>query len=145
MSAKQLAQPSVTLFRGWPDRGCYVWSPFVTKLEFHLRLSGVPYAVEAGSPLKAPKGKIPYVNLTLNETTACIGDSALIMKRLVELGSLEDLNAAVPAPTKVQDLALRALLEEKLYFYHVRSKAFFVRNSQIRRTPLTTGGWPADA
>jgi hypothetical protein len=95
--------------------------------------------------LKAPKGKIPYINLTLNETTACIGDSALIMKRLVELGSLEDLNAAIPAPTKVQDLALRALLEEKLYFYHVRSKVFFVRNSQIRRTPLTTGGWPADA
>lgn len=134
MSAEQLAQPSATLFRGWPERGCYVWSPFVTKLEFRMRLSGISYVVEAGSPLKAPKGKIPYVNLRLNETTECIGDSALIIKRLRELGSLEDLNAAVPAPTKVQDLAIRALLEEKLYFYHVRSKFSFVRNSQISST-----------
>ena len=37
----------------------------------------------------------------------------------MELGKLEDLNEAVPGSEKVQDLALRAMLEDKLYFYHV--------------------------
>jgi Glutathione S-transferase N-terminal domain len=121
MSAEQSPRQAVTLYRGWPDRGCYVWSPFVTKLEFHLRLSGMSYAVEAGSPLKAPKGKIPYVDLRQDGTTESVGDSALIIKRMVELERLKDLSATLPAPIKAQDLAIRALLEEKLYFYHVRS------------------------
>jgi hypothetical protein len=119
--AVQHQSPSVlVLFRGWEDHGCYVWSPFVTKVEFRLRLSNVPYTAKAGSPLTAPTGKIPYVNLGTDEAPALLGDSTLIISRLVELGKLEDLNEAVSASEKVQDLALRALLEDKLYFYHVR-------------------------
>jgi hypothetical protein len=69
--AIQHQSPSVlVLFRGWEDHGCYVWSPFVTKVEFRLRLSNVPYIVKAGSPLTAPAGKIPYVNLGTDEAPA---------------------------------------------------------------------------
>ena len=120
MAAQHQSPSALVLFRGWEDHGCYVWSPFVTKLEFRLRLSNVPYIVKAGSPLTAPTGKIPYVNLGTDEAPALLGDSTLIINRLVELGKLEDLNEAVPGSEKVQDLALRALLEDKLYFYHVR-------------------------
>ena len=52
---------SITLYRGFPDSGQYTWSPFVTKLETRFRFAGINYRVEAGSPLKAPRGKIPYI------------------------------------------------------------------------------------
>ena len=120
MSVQHQSGGALVLFRGWEDRGCYVWSSFVTKLEFRLRLSNVSYIVKAGSPLTAPTGKIPYVDLGTDESPALLGDSTLIIKRLVELGQLEDLNEAVSSSDKVQDLALRALLEDRLYFYLVR-------------------------
>ncbi len=56
------SQLNMTLFRGWADEGRYVVSPFVTKLEFRLRLSKVEYQTDAGSVRHAPKGKIPYVH-----------------------------------------------------------------------------------
>jgi hypothetical protein len=46
-----------------------------------------------------------------------MADSALIIERLVSGGLLPDLNALLGTAEKVYDVALRALLEEKLYFY----------------------------
>lgn len=115
------SRPQLTLYRGWEDRGQYVWSPFVTKLEFRLRLSGYPYTVATGATAKAPKGKVPYVELQLeNGETEAIGDSTLIVKRLVEKEHLEDLcEGRRKAVVKAQDLAMKALLEDRLYFYSV--------------------------
>lgn len=138
---------SLTLYRGWPDQGKHVWSPFVVKLEARLRFAGVPYTTAAGSPRTAPKGKIPYVEyveyqpqqqlqqlqLQLQQpqqpqkppggTTAPdavqMGDSGLIAKHFVEEGVLPDLNGGLSPEDKARDLATRALLEDKLYFYHV--------------------------
>lgn len=115
----------ITLFRGWAEPGCYVGSPFVTKLEFRLRFAGVPYNVDAGSPFKAPKGKIPYVRICLDEETPeLLGDSTLIIKRLLDLNQLEDINAAMPPEKGALDLALRALVEDRLYFYTVSGHGF---------------------
>ena len=120
MSAESSSPASLTLFRGWPERTAYSWSPFVTKLEFHLRISGVSYNSEAGSPLKAPKGKIPYVDITPQGTTpSLLGDSGLIIKHLMERGQIKDLNSTLSPEQKLHDIAVRALLEEKLYFYNV--------------------------
>ncbi len=48
-----------------------------------------------------------------------LADSTLIVENLVEDGILDDLNATLSPTEKAYDLALRALLEEKLYFYQV--------------------------
>ena len=129
----------VTLYRGWLDPGKYVWSPFVTKLEARLRFSGLKYTTDSGSPKTAPKGKIPYVECRGHfsncpfdsefvsqgqgqegEDVARIGDSSLIIRGLSQWGLLSDLNNGLDYHDRVLDLSLRALLEDKLYFYHVR-------------------------
>ncbi len=131
MSTEQSSQPNLTLYRGWADRGCYVWSPFVTKLELRLRLSKLPYTSEAGSLSTAPMGKIPYVEVRSKEgSPLLLGDSTLIIKRLVELDYLDDLSISISSAAKVHDIALRALLEDKLYFYHV-SPAYHHLNAYL--------------
>lgn len=120
-------KPTLTLFRGWKDPGRFVWSPFVIKLEARLRFAGVKYAVDVGSPRTAPKGKVPYVEFGSGSGSGDgdgdgkeqIGDSGLIIKTLVQQGALPDLNAALSGAERARDLALRALLEDKLYFYHM--------------------------
>jgi hypothetical protein len=110
--------PSITIFRGWDTPTKYVWSPFVTKTEFRLRTASLPYTSAAGSPRTAPKGKIPYIELsTPTQPTECIADSTLISKSLGERGIARDLNANLTALQRGQDLAIRALFEEKLYFF----------------------------
>jgi len=137
MASETAAAPSVTLFRGWRDPGKHVWSPFVVKVEARLRFAGVKYVTDAGSPLQAPKGKIPYLeyrghlvsdaveaaNIRTDENgnpVVSLADSTLIIKHLTEFGVLPDLNADLSARDKALDFGLRSMLEDKLYFYHVR-------------------------
>lgn len=117
-SAAQKA--NIKLFRGWADSGCYVWSPFVTKLELRLRLANLSYRTEAGSPRTGPTGKIPYVEIHDGDEMTAIGDSALIAKNLEDSGLIESLNAGLDPTEKAHDLALRALMEDRLYFFNVR-------------------------
>lgn len=116
-AAKSEDNASLVVYRGWLDPGKHVWSPFVIKLETRLRFAGVSYTTDCGSVGKAPKGKIPY--LDCSEGT--LGDSTLIIKQLIEWGKFPDLNANISPTARATDLAFRALLEDKLYFYHVRS------------------------
>lgn len=123
--------PDITLFRGWEDYGKYVWSPYVTKVEVRLRFAGVRYGVDSGSPRTAPRGKIPYVEYrpppppssgtsrSASQEPALLSDSTLIIKTLTKCDVVPDLNAGLAAEDRATDLALRALLEDKLYYYHV--------------------------
>jgi hypothetical protein len=132
--------PKLTLFRGLPDRGKYAGSPFTTKLEFRLRHARLPYSVEAGSVKTAPKGKIPYVDLGAlvdedgSEGSAQMGDSTFIIQRLLGMGKIPDLNGELTAGQKLEDLAIRALLEEKLYFYLVS----ITRHDVLKQTTWTS-------
>lgn len=111
---------SLTVFRGFPDKGCFVWSPFVTKLEARLRFGNISYRTEPGSIPQAPRGKVPYVSIDRgNGNCEIFADSALITRALIESGDLEDLNSYLTASSRLQDLSIRALLEDKLYFYQV--------------------------
>ena len=112
-------RPNITLYRGWDTPTKYVWSPFVTKTEFRLRTASLPYTPAAGSPRTAPKGKIPYIEYSSipSQTPECIADSTLISKTLSERGVTRDLNANLTSLQRGQDLAIRALFEEKLYFF----------------------------
>lgn len=119
MAASLESTPAITVFRGFPEKGCYTWSPFVTKLEARLRFGNINYNVEAGSPLKSPRGKVPYITLERDSQSQSISDSTLIAKSFIESGDLEDLNRRLSPVEKAQDLSLKALLEDKLYFYQV--------------------------
>lgn len=119
----------LTLYRGGPDTGMYSWSPFVTKVEFRLRQAGLRYEVAAGKTMEGPKGKVPYVDLgplqdeVSAQSPSLLGDSTLIIQRLVSTGHLPELNGGLSEEQKLNDLAIRALLEDKLYFYQVRSRS----------------------
>ncbi|POS75703.1 hypothetical protein DHEL01_v205899 [Diaporthe helianthi] len=113
--------------RGWPGHGTHVWSPFVVKLEARLRFAGVPYTTGAGGPRGAPKGKIPYVEFQRPQAggggvVEQMGDSTLIAGHFVDEGILPDLNGRLSAEDRARDLATRALMEEKLCFYHTRER-----------------------
>jgi hypothetical protein len=115
--ASHESQPDITLYRGFRGSGAYTWSPFVTKLEARLRFAGLSYHTEAGSLLQAPKGKIPYVAISrMDSGPMVLGDSTLIARKLIGDGLAEDLNANLSPTERAHDLAIRALLEEKLYF-----------------------------
>jgi len=135
-STKMEAAPSITLFRGWREPGKHVWSPFVVKVEARLRFAGVKYKIDSGSPMHAPKGKIPYLEYRgelpadavgglyvredeTSEPVLSLSDSALIIKTLTQAGVLPDLNGNLSAKDKLTDMGLRTMLEDKLYFYHV--------------------------
>ena len=126
MSTPSATSPNLILCRGWLDTGKHVWSPFVIKLEARLRFAGVAYKTEVGSTRSSPKGKIPYVECrgvrpSDNGQPEFLADSTLIIKQLVEWGVLEDINAKVEPSVRAVDLGLRAMLEDRLYFYHVSS------------------------
>jgi hypothetical protein len=126
MSDMKEDQAKLIVYRGWLDRGKHVWSPFVIKLEARLRFAGVLYITEAGSTRTAPKGKIPYVECQGpgDSPSTSLGNSTLIIKHLIEWNILPNINEKITSTDRAQDLALRALLEEKLYFYHVRNISF---------------------
>ena len=88
-----------------------------------------------GSMTEAPKGKVPYVRVQQQQLQSeehvgtaktaakskgeLLPDSTLITGRLVREGLLEDLNSQLGRAERTHDLALRALLEDKLYFLKV--------------------------
>ncbi|KAK8013819.1 hypothetical protein PG990_007115 [Apiospora arundinis] len=122
--------PVITVHRGWKDTGKHVWSPFVIKLEARLRFGHVAYRTAGGSPKTAPRGKIPYVEFSPSSSLSqlqqvanagdddAMGDSGLITKALTERGILPDLNARLSKEDRAKDLAIRAMLEDRLCFYH---------------------------
>ncbi|KAM7188602.1 hypothetical protein V8F33_010567 [Rhypophila sp. PSN 637] len=108
------------VYRNSPVAGKYGSSPFVNKLEARLRLAGVPYRAVFGSKKQAPRGKFPYVGF--EDSDELLSDTTFIFRRLVDDGILPDLNANLTPTQKAQDLAVRALLEEKLYFFIVQER-----------------------
>ncbi|KAI6351412.1 hypothetical protein MCOR25_009948 [Pyricularia grisea] len=128
----------LTLHRGFPADNKHVWSPFVVKVEARFRFADFKYRLASGGPLQAPKGKIPYVELADGAT---LGDSSLLIAELVRRGALPDLNADLGPEQRSHDLALRALLEEKLYFLNGWEKwtaNYYVQRDHI----LWTLPWP---
>lgn len=116
-----MGSPSFTVFRGFPISKSYVWSPFVTKLETRFRFAGLSYKTDQGAPPKGPRGKVPYVVIskTSDVHAETVSDTALISEKLVADGLAEDLNGQITPAEKAQDFAVRALLEDKLFFYQV--------------------------
>lgn len=93
-------------------------SPFCVKLEFWLKLAGIPYRVqEQVMPGKAPKKKIPYIIENGRE----IGDSTLIIEHLSKTRQV-DLDAGLSARERAFDQAVWAMCDERLYWTCVHDR-----------------------
>ncbi len=87
-------------------------SPFCLKLDLYLRLAGIPYEVVVeGAPFKGPKRKAPWIT----HDGRVIGDSALIIDYLNRAFDV-DLDAGLSREQRAAGRALRAMLEENLYW-----------------------------
>lgn len=94
-----------------PALGLMNASPFCMKAEVFLRLSGLEYRALNASPLKAPKGKLPFVR----DGDSVIGDSEAIVAWLQQHHH-ERLPQALRDAPRGADHALRRMLEEHTYF-----------------------------
>jgi glutathione S-transferase len=86
-------------------------SPFVHKLENHLRLAALAYDKRPGDARKAPRGKLPYIEHEGRQ----LGDSQRILEYLAARG-LADLDAWLTPTQRADAFALRSMLESDLYF-----------------------------
>ncbi|KFZ12560.1 hypothetical protein V502_07042 [Pseudogymnoascus sp. VKM F-4520 (FW-2644)] len=131
--------PTLTVFRDRDDPGAYTWSPFVVKLEARLRFSNLPYTTRVGTLTESPKGKLPYVRIEGDDgQSSLLSDTALITKTLIKSRAIADLNAKLSPAQAATDLAIRALLEDKLYFMNAHER--WITNFYIMRDqgPLST-------
>lgn len=110
-------KPILTIYSFDVNPARYSFSSFVTKLHFRLRYSGIPYQNGFGSKLQAPKGKIPYVEF--HETGEIVGDSGLIIQRLITTTGDMDVNSNLGLEKRATDYALRKAVEEGGYFLTV--------------------------
>ncbi|MFE8072627.1 glutathione S-transferase family protein [Marinobacteraceae bacterium S3BR75-40.1] len=99
----------------------YVWnlnpSPFCLKVETYCQLAGIRYRVKETLPIKAPRGKLPFI--VDGETR--IPDSGLIVEYL-KASSGDRLDGHLTPQQHARGHLLRRLCEESLYFALVYSR-----------------------
>ena len=96
--------------RGWDTPNL---SPFCTKLEAYLRMAEIPYEAIEGDPRKAPKGKIPWIEVDGES----IGDSSLIIDHLKrQLG--DPLDARLSDEQHALGHAVKRMFEDARVRWH---------------------------
>jgi glutathione S-transferase len=113
-------------------------SPFCTKLECYLRMAEIPYKAAAMQVGKAPKGKIPYVELADGTR---MGDSHLIIEHLERELAAEGkprLDDGLGDRDRATGHLVRRTLEEAYYFAAVYGRwkpddAYAVIREEFRR------------
>jgi glutathione S-transferase len=92
-------------------------SGFCQKLETFLRFSGISYDLRDTYPFKAPKGKVPYAEITHDGRTVTVPDSHFIVLYLIEHDLIKDPDvlADLTATQKAESRAFQAYVEEVLY------------------------------
>jgi glutathione S-transferase len=107
----------ITLYVAGPNFGLPDASPFVSKAEILLKMSGVPHRTAKADFRKAPKGKIPYIE----ENGRLLGDSTFI-RFLLEENYGADFDKGLSASEKAVALAFEKLCEEHLYWAIVHAR-----------------------
>ena len=92
-------------------------SPFVTKADVLLKISGVPFQSKFGSFRQAPKGKMPYIE----DDGVKIGDSTLIRLHLEKKYSI-DFDKQLSSTDKGVAWAVEKMLEDNLYWAIVHAR-----------------------
>ena len=92
-------------------------SPFVTKAEVLLKMSGVPFKTVIGNLREAPKGKLPFIM----DNDVKIGDSTLIRLHLEEKFGV-DFDRHLTAAEKGIAWSVEKMLEDNLYWAMVSER-----------------------
>jgi len=67
--------------------------------------------------------QIPWVELPVPEQPPeVLADSTLIPKSLIANNIMDELNARLSPKDRAHDLAIRAMMEEKLFYYNIRER-----------------------
>ena len=93
-------------------------SPFCMKLETYLRMAGLPYElVNDGNVMKAPKGKLPYIE----DEGARVADTHFIIEHLKRRYG-DALDAGLTPRQRAEGVAFQRLFEENLYWAVVHTR-----------------------
>lgn len=93
-------------------------SPFCMKLETYLRMAGLPFElVNDGDVLKAPKGKLPYID----DDGRRLADTHFIIEDLKARYG-DRLDAGLSAVERALTTAFERLIEEDLYWAMVYTR-----------------------
>ncbi len=102
----------ITLYTFGPGFGLPDPSPFVTKADLLLKLSGLPFEKRCTKPGKmGPKGKMPYIS----DNGTLVPDSTFIRLHLEKAHGI-DFDAGLSAEQKAVAWAVEKMCEEHLYF-----------------------------
>jgi glutathione S-transferase len=107
----------ITLYVAGPNFGLPDPSPFVSKAEVLLKMSGVPYGTAPMSFGQAPKGKIPYIE----DGGKLMGDSTFIRFHLEDKYGV-DFDKGLSAADKATAWAFEKMCEEQLYWAIVHAR-----------------------
>ena len=95
-------------------------SPFCMKVENYLKLSRLPYRTQSTLPMKAPKGKLPYI---IEEDGRAIPDSGQIIAHL-EATRGAPLDGGLSPAERARGHLIRRTCEESLFFVALYSRWF---------------------
>jgi glutathione S-transferase len=107
----------ITLYTFGPAFGLPDPSPFVTKAEVLLKMSGLPYRPAICTLRGAPKGKLPYID----DHGRRIADSTLIRFHLEQKYSI-DFDRGLSSRERGVAWSVEKLLEDHLYWIMVNGR-----------------------
>jgi len=120
----------ITLYSFGPAFGLPDPSPFVTKADVLLKMSGQPYRTDTGGFNKAPKGKLPYID----DDGTKIADSTFIRWHLEKKYGV-DFDRGLNAEQRAVAWAFEKMLEDNLYWILVIER--WVPNGNFDKGPRT--------
>jgi glutathione S-transferase len=112
-------------------------SPFCQKVETYCRLAGIAYRPVVTLPLRAPRGKLPFIV----EDGRRIPDSGAIIAHLAGRDPARDLDAGLDARQRARGHLLRRTCEESLYFVMLYARWIDPAGWAATR-PVFFGGMP---
>jgi glutathione S-transferase len=118
----------ITLATFGPGFGLPDPSPFVTKADMLLKMSGLPYEKKAGALGKAPKGKLPYIE----DGGKIIADSTFIRIHLEKQYGIDFDRGLTPAQKGIA-WAVDKMLEDHMYWITIRWR--WLDDSNFARGP----------
>jgi glutathione S-transferase len=119
----------ITLYTFGPAFGLPDPSPFVTKVEVLLKMSGHPYRTQTDGFGKAPKGKLPYID----DDGERIADSTFIRWHLEKKYQI-DFDRGLNAEQRAAGWAFEKMAEDQTYWALVHAR--WMNEANFRKGPV---------
>lgn len=118
----------ITLYSFGPYFGLPDPSPFVMKAMLLLKFAGLDYVEKRGGPMKAPKGKLPFID----DNGTIVADSTFIRFHLEKSRGV-DFDAGLSPQERAIAWAIEKMCEEHLYWVMVHAR--WMINANFERGP----------